>query len=332
MGKRTIVLAIALTLAAVSAFSVFRYLNTIEDDVRRDIVEVEIFRALEPMDTGTPGEQAQLLIEPSRALLEAVVFDGSRILCTGPVDRATQDVDPAVCQDNPSDLASLLAGTVAAGPISQGQLITLDQFISPIELNDVKLSESIPQGKVAIAINPSDVGSVGGFVRPGDNVNIVSSSSINLASSVELLKDPELRELLLGAGFGFNVDESATTAEGEEEQLDPVTRFLETLPGELEFTQTVMQNLEVLAVGADTRPSPLGSGLLPQGSQIVVLEVTPEQAEKIEWIDQFTSIKLSLLPSEFPYTEFEARGILIDDVFDLITRIQEQLEAVVFGS
>ena len=102
----------------------------------------------------------------------------------------------------------------------------------------------------------------------------------------------------------------------------------ETLPGSVDFTQTVLQDVEVLAVGADTRPSPLGTGLEPAGSQIVVLEVTPEQAEKIEFARQYTSVALSLIPSgeDTVYSPFDSRGIVIDDLFSLIDRIREQFE------
>jgi hypothetical protein len=141
-----------------------------------------------------------------------------------------------------------------------------------------------------------------------------------------------LRELLLGSDFagGTPAPTPGLPPEGDE-VVDPVTEFVETIPNSIQFTQTVLQNIEVLAIGADTRPSPLGTGLEPQGSQIVVLEVTPEQAEQVEFAEQYTSVELALLPSEFPYTEFEARGVLVDDLFDVVTRIQEQLEAA-FGS
>ena len=33
-------------------------------------------------------------------------------------------------------------------------------------------------------------------------------------------------------------------------------------------------------------------------------------------------------PESFPYTEFEARGVFVDDLFDLVPRIQELLEPV----
>jgi Flp pilus assembly protein CpaB len=324
---------IALLLAAVAAFSVWRYLTTIEDDITKDNEEVEVFRATAPIATGASGAEAEALIEPSTALLKNVVFENSRILCTGPVVKDGQDIDPAVCNANPSNLEELLEGAVAAGPISQGQLITQDMFVAPAELNSVSLSESIPQGKVAISIRPNDVASSGGFIRPGDRVNLLASANIDLSGSIDLLRDPELRELLLGAGFGQG-DEGTTTGTPIEGEVTPeedlLNRRIETIPSTIEFTQTVMQDLEVLAVGADTRPSPLGTGLEPQGGQIIVLEVTPEQAEKIEFARQYTSIALSLLPDpeQFPYTEFEARGVVTDDLFDVITRIQELLEPV----
>ena len=73
------------------------------------------------------------------------------------------------------------------------------------------------------------------------------------------------------------------TGDGAEAEDDAITRLAQSLPGTIDFTQTVLQDIEVLAVGPDTRPSPLGTGLEPAGAQIVVLEVTPEQAEEIEF-------------------------------------------------
>jgi Flp pilus assembly protein CpaB len=333
MGKRTLVLVIALVLAGISAFAIWSYLSNVEDDVRQDIVAVRVFRATEPIATGTSSEEASEFIAESEASKEHVVFEESTILCVGPVQNSNQDPDPTVCANNPANLDALLDGSVAAGPIAEGQLITSEMFILPAELNSASLSEQIPQGKVAISMRPNEVNAVGGFIRPGDRVNLVASANINLNSSFELLKDPDLRELLIGAGFGEPVPGTGSTTGVETDPItgqpitDPVTTFVETLPTSIEFTQTVLQNLEVLAVGADTRDAPLGTGLEPQGGQIITLEVTPEDAEKIQFSTQFTSIALMLLPDpeQFPYTEFEARGVTTDDLFDLVPRIQEIL-------
>ena len=326
MGKRTIVLVVALLLAAVSGFSVWRYLDTLEDKVRRDIDEVQVFRATEAITQGTSGTEAKRLIAESVALLEIVDPEGlgTSILCTGEVAREGEEADPEICQRNPDDLDALLDGTVAAGPISAGQLITSEMFVTPAELNSISLSESIPQGKVAISIRPTDDSAAGGFIRPGDRVNMLASVTVDLRNIAftAALTDPELRDLILGAAEA----PTPTGAEGEEASVIP--QGTAAIPSSVEFTQTVLQNLEVLAIGADTRPSPLGTGLQPQGTQIVVLEVTPEQAELIEYADNFTTVSLTLLPDPetFPYTEFEARGVFIDDLLDVVPRIQELLE------
>ncbi|MEA2001978.1 MAG: Flp pilus assembly protein CpaB [Actinomycetota bacterium] len=328
MGKRSLVLIIALALAAVSAFSVWQYLTTVEDEARAEVQEVIVFRATELIDTGTSVDEAQPFILESTALVEAVVFEGSQIVCHGPA--ANSDAALDVCGRNPRLDAVLDPINVAAGPISAGQLITSDLFISPALLTDVKLSESIPQGKVAIAFQPDAAAAVGGFVRPGDRVNLLASISYDLTQSTQLLQDPELRQLLLGeAAVAQDAPAPPVTGEeGGEEQVDSVARLAETLPGTLDFTQTVLQDIEVLAVGPDTRPSPLGTGLTPAGAQIVVLEVTPEQAERIEFATQYTSVALSLIPSgdETAYTAIESRGIIVDDLFSLIERIREQFE------
>lgn len=335
MGRRTIVLVIAVLLAAISGFALWSYLTGVEDDIRADITEVRVYRASELIATGTPGEEARPRIVESTALREAVVFAGSPVLCLGPVDRnAGGDPAKVGCPDNPKDLNSLLDGKVAAGPISAGQLITVDQFVTPAELNSVSLSESIPEGKVAIGVRPDDVGAVGGFIRPGDRVNVIASATVEINNFIELLQDPELREAILGSGFALPQDNTAGTGETpvEGEPTDVVAGFAETLPAQLDFTQTVLQDVEVVAVGPDTRANPLGTGLEPQFGQIVVLEVTPEQAEKIEFARQYATVAFTLLPKDTPYTPFDSQGVVVDDLFTLIDRLAEQVEATVGGS
>ena len=330
MGKRTIVLVVALVLAAVSAFAVWQYLSNVEEDVKKDIVEAVIYRATERIDVGTEGVVARDFIAEDTAFAVDVAFEGSTIVCTGLALREDQDpVDVGIsCDLNPQNLAVVLDGTVAAGPISKGQLITTEMFVSPAELNSVRLSDSIAPNMVAISIRPDEESSVGGFVRAGDKVNLLASTSLQINQLIELLKlDPDIREQILGAGLATATQPPVVGTDGE--PIDPVASFAETLPASIEFTQTVLQNVEVLAVGADTRPSPLGLGLEPQGSQVVVLEVTPQQAEQIEFAKQYTSVALSLLPSDQPYTPFASRGIIVDDLFSLLDRVLEQVEGAI---
>lgn len=336
MGRRTIVLVVAILLAAVAAFAVWQYLSTVESDIRADIVEVEVYRATELIESKTPGEDAQPLIESTLALRENVVFEGSAIVCAGPKpENEGGDPNEVGCPENPSDLAATLAGKVAAGPVSVGQVITTDQWVTVAEIEDVSLSEEITQGKVAVGIRPEDVAAAGGFIRPGDRVNVIASASIEINSALLLLQNPDLRELLLEV---TPASPAATAGEGTEigatppEEADPAGTLDETFPDSIDFTQTILQDLEVIAVGDDTPPNRTGTGLTPVGTQIVVLEVTPQQAEEIEFARQYTSVALALLPSDVPYAPFESGGVIVDDLFTLIDRVQAQLEAALGGT
>jgi len=333
MGRRSLVLIIALALAAVSAFSVWQYLSSVEDEARSEVQEVIVYRATELIETGTSVAEVEPLIVESSALRESVVFEGSRIVCDGPTE--TSDAPLDVCGRNPRLESVLDPINVAAGPISAGQLITADMFIAPNLLSDVKLSESIPEGKVAISFRPNEENTVGGFVRPGDRVNLIASVSFDLTESTTLFEDPELRQLLLGTEV-IPEDTPAQTPTGDDgqtEEEDAIARLAQSLPGSIDFTQTVLQDIEVLAVGPDTRPSPLGTGLEPAGAQIVILEVTPEQAEEIEFASQYTSVSLSLIPSgenengqNKVYDPITSDGVVVEDLFTLIDRIRLRFE------
>ena len=180
---------------------------------------------------------------------------------------------------------------------------------------------------------------------------MIASSTVDITQTLRFLVDPELRQLLVDAGFGFlasipqieglNLPQPVTSTTlavtppdpnaPVEPVLDPLTAFVNLLPTSFAFTQTVMQDLEVLAVGSDTQASPLGTGLSPQGSQILIFRVTFEEAEKLQFIQNNTSMALMLLPADLPYNEVESIGVIIDDIFDVTTRIERELEKA-FGS
>jgi len=330
MGRRTLVLFIALVLAGVSAVSVYLWLNNVEDDAAARFTEVKVFRASQFIDVGTEGEIARDFIVESTALATVLELDtANSIVCSGVLERDRTSENQDVCDLKEQNL-NFLNEKVAAGPISAGQIITTDMFVTAAELNTVFLSEDIAQGKVAISFRPGEDSAVGGFIRPGDRINLLASASIQLSQIVDLVSDPDLRDLIIDLGIGQQDDEPTGVGEGggDEEPIDPIAAFVATLPPQLQFTQTVLQDIEVLAVGPDTRLAPLGTGLEPQGTQIIVVEVTSEQAELIEFAQQYTSVALTLLPKDVPYTQFDARGVLVDDLFDLLDRIEEQLQQV----
>ncbi|MDH4119368.1 MAG: hypothetical protein OEW30_18450, partial [Acidimicrobiia bacterium] len=57
MGRRAVVLIIALVLAAAAAFAIFQYLNNIREEIEAGEEQVPVFRATQPIGEGTEGAQ-----------------------------------------------------------------------------------------------------------------------------------------------------------------------------------------------------------------------------------------------------------------------------------
>lgn len=328
MGRRTLVLVIALALAAISGYAVYQYLSSLGEAEAAKYSEVAVFRATEEITSGLSGEEARAFIDESTALREQVVFEGSTILCTGAVGaNAEKDPNQFGCPQNPSDLNLVLDEKLASGPISAGQLITTGSFASGADLEQ-KLSDVIAPGKVAISIAVDISTASGGFIRPGDSVNVLASASLSPLSFVEVISNDELRDLLVEAGATPEDTEDVTEPPVDGDETGP-TNLAGAIPSSFDVTQTILQNVQVLAVGEDTRPAPLATGLVPLAG-VVVFEVTPQEAEQIEWARQYTSIALSLLPTG-DYVPYDAQPVVVDDLFGLLDRIQEQLGLVSSG-
>jgi Flp pilus assembly protein CpaB len=326
MGRRTLVLVIAVALAAISGFAIYQYLSNVEGDIRADIAEVGVYRATETIAAGTTGEEARPFIVEDTALRESVVFEGSTILCTGPVgSNADGNPNEVGCPANPNDLNAVLDGKVATGPIAAGQLIATSSFADTRDLQQ-RLSDAIAPGKVAISLDADVASASGGFVRPGDNVNILASATLAPLDFLEIISNDDLRDLLIQVQTE-PIDDEAPAGEGTTPEDDGSPGNLATaIAGSYDVTQTILQNVQVLAVNSDTRPAPLETGLQPI-SGTFVFEVTPQQAELIEYARQYTSVSLSLLPAG-DYVPYDAQPIVVDDIFGLLDRIQLELGQV----
>lgn len=325
MGRRTLVLVIAVVLAVISGYAVWQYLSSVEESAKAEFSEVEVYRATSAISAGMAGEDARALIQTSTALRETIVFEGSTILCTGAVG-ANANLDPNTygCPQNPNDLSIVLDNKLAAGPIAAGQLITNTSFASGAELQQA-LSDSIASGKVAISISVDVSTASGGFIRPGDNVNILASTSLSPLSFLGLISNEELRDLLIGAG-AVPEDIPAEDPSADDSTDTTPSNLAGAIAGSFQVTQTILQNVQVLAVGADTRPAPLLTGLQPVAG-VVVFEVTPQEAEIIEYVRQYTSIALSLLPMG-DYVPYDTQPVVVDDIFSLLDRIEQELGLV----
>ncbi|MBA2336562.1 MAG: hypothetical protein H0V96_02185 [Acidimicrobiia bacterium] len=337
MSRRTVVLAVALLLAGVAAFAVWRYLASVENQVRADLDEVVVYRATALIAAGTPGTEAASSIQPYQALVRDVVFEGSTILCAGPVDRDTA-ADPAVCDANPFDLDDLLSSGITAGPISAGQVITEDMFVTADSVDPNRLATDVPTGKIAVAVSPGEVGAVGGFLSPGDHVNVLATLTFSVETFKEILANPATRQMLLQGAVppGFLTGTSGAQPPTEEETTetdttdvatDALAAWVASLPDSVTFTRTILQDIPVLAVGEGTVSNPQATDdTAADGELSVVLEVLPAEAEVLEFARQNGVIGLSLLPAGETYTDLDLQGATIDDVTLFSDRLVALLE------
>jgi pilus assembly protein CpaB len=295
MGRRAIVLLVALILAGLAAWAVWNYLQNVENEITAGQEAVSVFRAGETINEGTDG--AILLSD----------FNSQGELIVAGEDEA-EDV-PADAITSAEQLNQVLQGKVAAGPISAGSILTESQWTT-ITVNVIPLAEEIPSGKQAMTISTDNVRGVNGFVEPGDRVNMIITVDIGF----ELLP-----EEFSGATVAPDTTTEGTPAQEAEQTVVTYTRF-------------VLQGLPVMATGRDIRPEEgapeqveVTEDTTPEGEAAAAeeeetgndttftLEVTPEQAERIAYAVENGSIWLTLVPGDF--VEVETSGVIIDNLF-----------------
>ena len=302
MGRRAIVLLVALILAGLAAWAVWNFMQNVRGEAEAGQEQVTVFRA----GTGgiAEGTEGNILISD---------FDGGGALIVPGVDEV-EDV-PLDAVQSEEELRQVLTHRIAAGPISEQGIITRSQW-ADVSVDIQPLAEQIASGNQAITISTSDIQGINGFVEAGDRINMIISLDIEF-DLIPIEGAPTLPPA-----------EGEEPVEGEEvEEAVTVT-----------YTRYVLQGLNVLAAGRDIREEededltgqieadtdPAGTGAEPatgtevpeeeQGnSTVFTLEVTPDQAERIVFAFENGSIWLTLVPEDF--VEVETDGVTIDNLF-----------------
>jgi Flp pilus assembly protein CpaB len=297
MGRRALVLLVALVLAGVAAFAVFQFLSGIQSEVEADREKVTVFRAGSAIPEGAQGSQI---------LQQGVITQG---------EENTEDL-PLGAVTSEDQLQAVLGGRLAVGPIDQNEIITTSQW-AQLTVDLKPLSELIPSGKQALTISTDAVRGVNGFVRPGDMVNLI------ITLDIEFTQIPVDSPI-----FGIPTETTAADGTGGEEASETVTytRFvLQGLPV-LAVAQDVRpeegesQPVVTPTVDAEGNPVPAEEAeAVPQ--TVFTLEVTPEQAERIAFSFENGSIWMTLVPSDF--VEVETQGVTIESLFsgDIVSDI-----------
>lgn len=300
MGRRAIVLLVALVLAGLAAWAVWNFMQGYREDAEAGQEQVTVFRA-------GPGGIAE---GTEGSILISDFNNGGTLIAEG-----TDEVEdtPADAIQTAEELRQVLAGSVAAGPISEQGILTRSQW-TEIDVDVKPLSELIASGNQAITISTSDVQGVNGFVEPGDRINMI------------ITLDIEFDLLPVDGGPTLPVEGDGTETDTGDEETVVVT-----------YTRYVLQGLNVLAVGREPRPDEDGdltgeidasgdTGAIDPAtgepveaeedtgnSTVFTLEVTPDQAERIVYAFENGSVWLTLVPEDF--VEVETDGVTIDNLF-----------------
>ena len=325
MGRRAIVLLVALILAGLAAWAVWQYLQGVEEAAEDQQVKVTVFRAgcdRPDNDADAPCELPDIAEGTDGSVLLSDYNAGGNLIVMSEEEK--EDLPDGFIEDE-NQLNQVLAGRVAAGPIPANGILTDSQWTS-ITVDVTPLAEEIPSGKQAMTISVDNVRGVNGFVEPGDRINMIITLDIAFDLLPEDFSGITVEDPAADPGTG----DGGTTEPGEEEAVVVVT-----------YTRYVLQGIPVMATGRDIRPDEdapptveVPSDTPEDGTEgetaeeedtgnatIFTLEVTPEQAERIAYSFENGSIWLTLVPEDF--VEVETNGVIIDNLFggDLVDDI-----------
>lgn len=307
MGRRSIVLIVAMLLAGLAAFSIWRVLDEAQTSAREGTALVKVYRAQAFIAEGTDGA---LVISSALAI----------------ASEENLDFLPENAITSEDELRAVLTGRVAAGPISANSVLTSDSWVAITE--EIRpMSEVISQNRQAMTITAPSERGVNGFIQPGDSVNVIVTTSLRVFG-----------ESAVDAGFDELTDEDQATEAQQEDAPDASEQTLQ-------FTRFVMQGVPVLAVGKEIAAdedapvqitadvvdpnAPVVEEETDATTNLITLEVTPDQAERLAFSFETGSVWLTLVPADF--TPARTEGVIFENLFQdfgILTTLFPDLEAL----
>lgn len=294
MGRRALVLLVALLLAGVAAFAVYSFVQDYKGEIDEAQEMQVVFRAIQAVPEGQDGE----------LFLQTPMW----------VEGLDQKTDvPVGAIESEQELQAVISGKVAVGPISQNEILSTDQWVS-LSVDITPLAEQIPSGKQAITISTDQVKGVNGFIQPGDRINAI------LTIDIEFALLPEN-----APGFGIPSEDPTEDPAAAEEQSEVITLTRYVLQGiPVLAVDRDVRAQEGDRVEVEVAPVPGAEGAPAEPAvpaTVFTLEVDPDQAERFVYAFENGSVWLTLVPEDF--VEVDTDGITIETLFvgDLVEDI-----------
>ena len=269
-SRRTLILLAAIGVGLFAGLALLNYVRSIEDDVYADVQPVLVLIASEDIPEGTPASLAIQMMAAQEIPLEI------RPATFLPVNEADQ-----------------IAGLVARGFIPKNQIIVQGLFADPAIVS-ARFTDQVPSGQVAMTVMVGQVAAVGGYLQPGDEVNIMVRHGGVGCAAKEV--DDEGEENLAGQ---LQSNTGSDTSFGGLFDAD------EILKGTVWCTYSsparyLFQRVEILAIGArqTLQPGEVGSDVItPQGGAITFM--LPNEAAQILASVTPSDIYLTLVPEDY---------------------------------
>lgn len=147
-SRRTLILIVAIAIGALAAYVLWSYIQGVEDGLNEGAQRAEVFMVVEDIAEDTRGEDAQ------RRAIE--------------LREIPNDLLPA---NAVTDLTQI-TGKVAKDNLVTNEILKVGDFIDPI-VKQTSFSDLLPEGMITVSINMDRVRAAGGFLAPGDEVNMM---------------------------------------------------------------------------------------------------------------------------------------------------------------
>lgn len=163
-SRRTLLIAVALVLAALAFFGNVYYLKSAQDRAYGKSQLVQVYKVNKAVPKGLPGELA----------IDQGYVSSSKI---------PQEFRPGSSVQKLDDIKN----KVAINELSAGQVVVDGQFVDQ-NVAQVTNAQRVPAGQVAISISVDRIHGVAGLLMPGDKVNmLVAEKSTDGATKVQTL-------------------------------------------------------------------------------------------------------------------------------------------------
>jgi pilus assembly protein CpaB len=174
-ARRTLIIIVAIGIAAVAAVANVLYLNSVQDRANSHAKLLKVFVVARDVEKGATGESV---------IASGQVKSGS----------VPEQYRPATALTD----INQIKGKVSLTGLAAGQVIVDGQFVEPIAAQ-VTFSQRIPTGQVAVAVALDGVKAVGGLLVPGDKVDMVVPGSPAAGSGGEAFLYQNVNILAIGS-------------------------------------------------------------------------------------------------------------------------------------